>query len=112
MSEEADVVHPDGRCRYAWCTTEHGHTSHPDDEDHRSDGLATALVGRRTGQPSTAHTMEVEVGLYRRRDDDQTWLALDDGGRVRMDVSLASARALMRAVLADPVLAEELRSDS
>ncbi|WP_375385416.1 hypothetical protein [uncultured Microbacterium sp.] len=99
-------------CGFAWCTTEHGRTVHPDDEDHFSDGIPVELELRRMGDPATTFTTTVEVGFTRRVHDTQTWLSIDDGRRVRVDVGLYSARAVLRAVLADPLLAAELRPDA
>lgn len=95
-------------CPYEWCTTPHGATSHPDDEDHRSDGILVPIVarGRERGAPPTK--TEVEMGLLRRTLDDETWFVIDDGNSVHLEVPVESARRLIRAVLGDESLRAEL----
>lgn len=95
-------------CPYRWCVTEHGRTLHPDDEDHRSIGVAIPLEVRRTGDPATVRTVIVEVGLYRRRTDDETWLVFDDGVDVRWDVTVGSARAVLTALEGEVAVRNEM----
>lgn len=101
------MTHPDDAttpqtCSYGWCTTAHGHTIHPDDEDHRSEGTPVGAVVR-TIDGGTRET-ELEFGLLRRRDDAQTWFVLEDGVGVHLELTLDSARDLLRAVRADASL--------
>lgn len=101
------MTHPDDAatpraCPYDWCTTAHGRTIHPDDEDHRSAGTPVAATVR-TLDGSVRDT-ELEFGLLRRRDDTQTWLVLEDGADVRLELTLDSARSLLRAVRIDAAL--------
>lgn len=115
MSAAEDSAPPEpgasARCRYAWCTTEHGRTSHPDDEAHRSVGIATPLLIRRTAEPATERWTRVEIGLYRRVSDEQTWLTVDDGGEIGYDVSLLSLRAALLALADDPESLNAIRRD-
>lgn len=109
-SEDAEPVRVGGRCEFSWCTTEHGQTVHPDDEEHRSGGVALPVRVRRAGESGAGTATVVDVGLHRGLHDDQTWLSFDDGRTVRAEVSLAAAREVLRAVLADPDLDLELRT--
>lgn len=97
---------PSATCAHAWCTTEHGRTTHPDDEDHRSSGVLVAATVRAPG--STPNDTEVEIGILHRRDDDETWLVIDDGHDVRLELTLASARRIVRAVRNDLALTSAL----
>ncbi|MEN2740455.1 hypothetical protein ABCS02_21905 [Microbacterium sp. X-17] len=98
---------PTDPCPFPWCTTPHGATLHPDDEDHRSDGI---LVPATVRGADGAEEVELEVGLLRRRADDQTWLVVEDGTGAHLELTLASARRLRDVVRADEALAAELRS--
>jgi hypothetical protein len=98
-----------GSCGFAWCTTDHGHTTHPDDEDHRDDGIPVDLEVRDNADAASATVRSAEVGLLRRRSDDQTWLVVDDGSGLDHAISLDSARRLVRAIARNPALARELR---
>ncbi|MFG6446593.1 hypothetical protein ACFXQA_15135 [Microbacterium sp. P07] len=97
--------HDASRCAWVWCTTPHGETVHEADEDHRSAGCTAFLVRRGDG----AHAgIEVEVGLLRRRTDAQTWLVVEDGRGIHVEIAVESARDLLRALSADPAVAREL----
>lgn len=92
----------DSACALAWCTTAHGATAHSDDEDHRSDGIMLPATAR--ARRSATRATEVEVGLLRRRDDDQSWLVIEDGADVHLEITLDTARALLRAIRDDAQL--------
>lgn len=80
-----------------WCTTAHGSTIHPDDEDHRSAGITVPVDVRAPGSRSATHT-DVEVGLLRRRGDDETWVVIEDGLDVRLELTVTSARRIVQAI--------------
>lgn len=101
------MTHPDDAtipttCPYGWCTTAHGRTIHPDDEDHRSEGTPIGAIVRAI-DGSTRDT-ELEFGLLRRRNDAQTWFVLEDGAGVHLELTLDSALSLLRAVHTDATL--------
>lgn len=95
-------------CTYRWCTTEHGATTHPDDEDHRSRGILLPATTRARRAP--ARDTEVEVGLLRHQDDDESWFVIEDGNGVHLEVTLDTARSLLRAIRNDPSLSAALDS--
>lgn len=90
------------RCPHPWCTTAHGDTVHPDDEAHRSDGVAVLVVVR--GPGSTAHPVEAELGVLRYPDDHESWVVLETGAEPALAVTVESARRLRDALCSDPVL--------
>jgi hypothetical protein len=111
MSEEeaeSGPKHPPAPCVFPWCTTPHGATLHAADEDHRSDGRTVTLVRRPRGPGSAPNRSDVEVGLLRRRTDSQTWLVVEDGRDIHVEVTLDSAIDLLGALEADPAVADEL----
>lgn len=93
-----------GSCPYAWCTTDHGATVHPDDEVHRSAGAAVEIRVRRADDHAPGAPATVEVGLLRRPDDTETWLVIDDGAAVSLAMTLEGARRLREACDRDPLL--------
>ncbi|WP_336630995.1 MULTISPECIES: hypothetical protein [unclassified Microbacterium] len=93
-------------CTRPWCVTAHGETSHPDDEDHRSAGLGVAVHTR--SRAGRGHRTIAEVGLLQRRTDPEVWLVIEDGAGLHAEVTLESARRIVRAVAADPVLRDAL----
>lgn len=106
--------HPDrdregaATCTRPWCVTAHGETAHPDDEDHRSAGLGVAVDTRSCADSGRGHRTIAEVGLLQRRSDPDVWLVIEDGADLRMEVTLESARRLVRAITTDPVLSDAL----
>jgi hypothetical protein len=50
----------------------------------------------------------VEVGLLHRRADSQTWVVVEDGRRIHVELTLESARDLLRALESDSAVADEL----
>ncbi len=93
-----------------WCATPHGRTLHPDDEDHRSDGVPIRLTIPDAERSGKARTTDAEIGLLRRRGDDRTWFVVEDGDDVRFEISLDSARELLREIRSDPTLRAALES--
>jgi len=92
-------------CGLPWCTTPHGRTTHPDDEDHRSVGiLVAATVRDERGVVDT----QLEVGLLRRRDEDTTWFVIEDGEAVHLELTLESARRVRDAVRSDETVRRAL----
>jgi hypothetical protein len=92
-------------CSLSWCTTLHGQTSHADDEDHRSDGLLLPGVTRHGGVASESG---VEVGILQRQSDDEPWLVIESSGGVHLEITLATARRIARAVGDDDTLGPAL----
>lgn len=100
MSEEVPgPVH--GRCAFAWCSTAHGATAHPDDEAHRSVGAGFLARVRRPGSAERGDETDVEVGLLRRLADDDTWLVIETGEGAGVALSLEGARELRRLLSED-----------
>jgi hypothetical protein len=97
------------RCALPWCTTAHGATQHPDDEAHRSDGLGLP-VRLRTSEGAGA--VDVEVGIVRRLDDDEAWIALEGADGRFLEIPVCDARAVLRQVLRDEALAHALGAGS
>lgn len=91
-------------CTRPWCATRHGETAHPDDEDHRSAGIAVAVEARPCGDTGRGQRTVVEVGMLQRRTDPSAWVVIEDGDGVHVEVTLDSARRLVRAIAADPAL--------
>lgn len=91
-------------CTRPWCVTRHGETAHPDDEDHRSAGLGVTVEARSGGEAGRGQRTIVEVGLLQRRADPSAWVVIEDGDGVHVEVTLDSARRLVRAIAADPLL--------
>jgi hypothetical protein len=63
---------------------------------------------RTGGSPAPLVFDTAEVGLLRRVSDDRTWLVVEDGGRIHLEITIASARAFLAALAADPTVAREL----
>lgn len=96
------------RCTYAWCTTRHGRTIHPDDETHRSSG--SGFPARVRGSEEAAGTeRQVEVGILRRPGDVENWLAIEVGS-IELALSMDGARELRRVLADDPQIREALSS--
>lgn len=106
----------------AWCTTAHGATLHPDDEHHRSEGVALQLVtrshgGSRGGSGDDDRSrggsggddeVDAEIGLVRDDAEGRTWVVIEGTDGFRVEVTLGSARRLVDAILSDPALADAL----
>jgi hypothetical protein len=111
MSEEeakSGPERPQAPCVFPWCTTPHGETLHAADEDHRSDGRSVTLTRRRRGAGTTSTRFEVEIGLLRRRTDSQTWLVVEDGRDIHVELTVESALDLLRTLAADTAVADQL----
>lgn len=87
------------RCPYAWCVTAHGDTVHPDDEDHRSEGVALTVRTRDGWAQGDGDARDVEIGVLRRRDDDLTWIVVEVGGGTSFAVELDDADAIGRRLV-------------
>lgn len=85
-----------GSCAYSWCATAHGRTLHPDDEAHRSAGVAFETRVRRADDRGPGRRTTIEVGVLRRPDDEGAWLVLDDGYGVSVALTTEGARELRR----------------
>lgn len=84
-------------CDVDWCSTDHSSLAHPDDDDHRSVGLAvTAEV--RDGRSGTISST-VEIGLLQRTADIEPWFVIEDGDGVHLEVTLDSARRMIHQAL-------------
>lgn len=88
-------------CEFDWCATEHGAHAHPEDDDHRSPGVGSAALLRRVGGSGHGVDTELEVGVLRRRDDDQAWLVIDAGQGVGIEIAIDSARRIVHALVRD-----------
>lgn len=97
----AENVERRARCEFEWCTTDHGATAHPDDEDHRSEGWG--WLGRvRDGRGSGPGVMTVlEVGVLRRTDDAASWIVIETGIGTSLALSPEAAQTLARRLLDD-----------
>lgn len=104
---DAPQIH-DAPCSLAWCTTAHGATLHPQDEDHRSDGREVILTLHDRQSAGGVRRIAAEVGLLRRAASSQTWLVLEDGRSLDVEIAIESARDLLRALAADPPVARAL----
>ena len=93
------------RCAFVWCTTDHGETVHPADETHRSAG--TGFAARvRDGLHGGAGTLtEIEVGVLRRHDDAESWVALEFGAGYAIAIDVGAARRLGRLLRDSPDIA-------
>ena len=96
------------RCTLPWCTTSHGGTIHPDDEVHRSTGVAFDARVRRPADRGPGRATTLEVGVLRRPDDDAPWVVIDDGRDAAVALSIDAARALRRLIHTDPSLRSAL----
>lgn len=94
-------------CEHAWCSTPHGTTLHPDDEDHRSAGILVHGVVRSGGNE---HEAEFEVGMLRHRHDSDEWLVIEDGDSIHLEVTVETARRLVRAIAAEDALRPAFRA--
>ncbi len=105
-------VHPRSevaRCGFAWCTTLHGSTVHPDDETHRSAGIAFPARVRGVHEQGRGTEADVEVGVLRRTDDADDWLVIEVGGG-GLALSLSGAAELRRILTEDPGIGGALSS--
>ncbi len=108
------AVPPDGRssrqaaCVFAWCTTAHGETVHPDDEVHRSAGTGFPARVRDVHGSGAGLSTDVEVGVLRRDDDVQAWVVLEFGGGPAIAIDPEAARTLGRILRDDPDLVATL----
>lgn len=91
-------------CEYGWCVTAHTATSHPADEDHRSPGIAVPARVRGVGSQSAGNDVELEVGILRRVDDEQSWLVIDAGEGIGIEIALDDVRRIVKALLDDGTL--------
>ncbi len=82
-----------------WCTTDHSRAEHPDDDEHRSDGVAVELTLRSSS--GDEYTRLVEVGLLQRQSDIEPWLVIDDGLDVHHEVTLSSVRRALGLIRTD-----------
>ncbi len=98
------------RCDFAWCTTRHGETAHPDDEAHRSDGVAFSARARAVEGRGSGVDAEVEVGLLRRVTDHDTWLVIEAASGTGLALTLEGARELRRVLDGDPQIRAALSS--
>ncbi|CAH0254766.1 hypothetical protein [Microbacterium sp. Bi128] len=98
------------RCGFAWCTTRHGETAHPDDEAHRSDGVAFSARVRAVDERGPGVDAEVEVGLLRRVTDQDTWLVIEAASGTGLALTLEGARELRRVLDGDPQVRAALSS--
>lgn len=105
---DAATAGPTPACGFSWCTTDHGATLHPDDEEHRSAGVAVPVVYRRGAMRSTERQTTVEIGLVQRASDLQVWLVLDDGADVDLQIPAELAHQVVAALRSDPHLGAEL----
>ncbi|MDF2990788.1 MAG: RecA-superfamily ATPase [Microbacterium sp.] len=92
-------------CPFPWCTTDHGKTVHPDDETHRSAGVGFAARVRDGLVGGPGILTDVEVGILRRDDDEESWVSLEFGGGHGVAIDLGAARTLGRLLRDDPDLA-------
>ena len=92
---------PSARCAFAWCTTLHGETAHPDDEAHRSAGAGFAARVRPVDGAGIGGEADVEVGVLRRLDDDQNWLVVEVAGG-GLAFSREGVRELRRILIENP----------
>lgn len=99
------------RCAFAWCTTPHGQTVHPADEDHRSAGIALPLRARDARAGGPCETTEWEVGLLRRSGDDETWMVIEAGRALSLALPVDAVRALGKVLRDDPDLRAWLAVD-
>ncbi|KZE42529.1 hypothetical protein AVW09_09185 [Microbacterium sp. T32] len=105
-------VHPrpeTARCGFAWCTTLHGSTVHPDDEAHRSAGIAFAARVRGVDEKGRGRDVDVEVGVLRRPDDADDWIVIEVAGG-GLALSLSGAAELRRILTEDPGIGRALSS--
>lgn len=110
MSEnEVHPRHAGACCAYAWCTTRHGLTIHPDDEAHRSSGSGFAARVRGSDEAGAGRETQIEVGVLRRPGDVENWLAIEVGS-AGLTLSIDGARELRRVLAEDPQIREALSS--
>lgn len=109
MSRERVFASVPLSCGYAWCTTEHGRTAHPGDEDHRSAGTGITLRVRTGLDRGSGRLEEWEIGLLRRSTDAETWLVVETGDGAAVALSRDAAKVLVEALSADPHLKAFLR---
>ncbi|MDQ1083000.1 MULTISPECIES: hypothetical protein [Microbacterium] len=83
-------------CIHGWCVTAHGHTVHPDDEDHRSAGIAATVRARPGEARGPGDETELEIGALRRVDDTETWIVIETGIGVSLALTRDGARVLQR----------------
>lgn len=76
-------------CEFDWCATEHGIHAHPEDDDHRSAGVGSTAVLR--------------------RDDDHSWLVIDAGQGLGIEIAIDSARRIVHSLLRDDAFRRLLR---
>lgn len=85
-----------GRCIHPWCVTDHGAAVHPDDEDHRSAGIALSVRARRAEAHGPGEETELEVGALRRAGEPETWIVVETGIGASLALTRDGARLLAR----------------
>lgn len=100
------------QCAFAWCTTEHGRTVHPDDETHRSAGVGLRAHVREGLSAGAGVLTRLEVGLVRGLNDRETWVALEFGAGCAIAIDAVTARTLGRLLRDDPDIAAAIRDDA
>ncbi|MBB3156999.1 hypothetical protein FHS07_000683 [Microbacterium proteolyticum] len=85
-----------GRCIHPWCVTEHGVTVHPNDEDHRSAGVALTVRARRAEAHGSGEATELELGALRRAGESETWIVIETGIGASLALTRDGARLLQR----------------
>ena len=99
---------PVSRCQGpAWCTTDHSQARHPDDDEHRSDGVAIELTLRSSSGEERMRMLE--IGLLQRQTDIEPWLVIDDGRDIHHEMTLSSARRALGLVRTDAPMRDALR---
>lgn len=91
-------------CEYGWCATAHAATNHSADEDHRSPGVAIRARVRSVDSADAGDDVDLEVGILRRADEDQSWLVIDAGRGVGVEIALDDVPRVVRDLVRDTTL--------
>ena len=86
----------------AWCVGGHQENDHPDDRVHRSTSFPVPVVLRRSEPEGERMARRIEhddfeVALSRVDGESDTWLYVGNGPGMHLDVTVESARRLLRA---------------
>lgn len=79
-----------------WCDGGHQEDDHVDDRLHSRIGETTAITVISNGQPVVD---ELEVALWRRDGEAQTWLYMGFGGGREIDVAVADVNRVLASIL-------------
>lgn len=98
---------PGAEAPRGWCDSTHPHDEHAEDRSHRSTGRSIEALCRyldvtEVRMLERSGMSELEIGLVQPRASAIAWVCIEDGARQHLQLSVESARRLLR-VLAETI---------